>query len=165
MRCHASQRIMAGSTRVVSSPLPETSLLARSCNKAERERYFVFGESLPSRFSRSSTTLTRDGKVPVATSKGRPNRTLTISLDSIVWCESAPRSDPNRISDIRDLACRSASDPQGRCKIKSSAPELRSKNFQRVSPRRKLGADRAALRATSALPLIAATSRTRRHVA
>jgi hypothetical protein len=35
---------MAGSTRVVSSPLPETSLLARSCNKAERERYFVFGE-------------------------------------------------------------------------------------------------------------------------
>src|SRR5882757_7198295 len=53
MRCHASQRIMAGSTRVVSSPLPETSLLARSCNKAERERYFVFGESLPSRFSRS----------------------------------------------------------------------------------------------------------------
>jgi len=28
-----SQPIMAGSTRVVSSPLPETSLLARSCNK------------------------------------------------------------------------------------------------------------------------------------
>ena len=51
MRCHASQPIMAGSTRVVSSPLPETSLLARSCNKAERERYFVFGESLTSRFS------------------------------------------------------------------------------------------------------------------
>jgi hypothetical protein len=45
MRCHASQPIMAGSTRVVSSPLSETSLLARSCNKAERERYFVFGES------------------------------------------------------------------------------------------------------------------------
>jgi hypothetical protein len=38
---------MAGSTRGVSSPLPETSLLARSCNKAERERYFVLGESLP----------------------------------------------------------------------------------------------------------------------
>jgi hypothetical protein len=30
---------------VVSSPLPETSLLARSSNKAERERYFAFGES------------------------------------------------------------------------------------------------------------------------
>jgi hypothetical protein len=68
MRCHASQPIMAGSTRVVSSPLPEPSLLARSCNKAERERFFVFGESLPSRFSRSSTTLMRDGKVPVASS-------------------------------------------------------------------------------------------------
>src|ERR1700722_14904303 len=112
MRCHASQPIMAGSTRVVSSPLPETSLLARSCNKAERERYFVFGESLLSRFSRSSTTLTRDGVVPVASSKGRPNRTLTISRSSIVWCESAPRSDPTRISDFRDLACRSASAPQ-----------------------------------------------------
>jgi hypothetical protein len=46
MRCHVSQPIMAGSTRVVSSPLPETSLLALSCNKAERERYFAFGESL-----------------------------------------------------------------------------------------------------------------------
>ena len=91
MRCHASQPIMAGSTRVVSSPLPETSLLARSCNKAERERYFVFGESLRSRYSRSSTTLMRDGKVPVASSKGRPNRTLTISRSSIVWCESMPR--------------------------------------------------------------------------
>jgi hypothetical protein len=44
MRCHASQPIMAGWTRVVSSPLPETSLLARSWNKAERERYFVFGD-------------------------------------------------------------------------------------------------------------------------
>ena len=44
VRCHASQPIMAASTRVVSSPLPETSLLARSCNKAGRERYFVFGE-------------------------------------------------------------------------------------------------------------------------
>jgi len=31
------------------------------------------GESLLSRFSRSSTTLMRDGKVPVASSKGRPN--------------------------------------------------------------------------------------------
>jgi hypothetical protein len=142
MRCHVSQPILAGSTRVVSSPLPETSLLARSCNKAERERYFVFGESLRSRFSRSSTTLTRDGKVPVASSKGRPNRTLTISRSSIVWCESAPRSDPTRISDFRDLACRSASDPPGRCTIKSSAPELRSKNFQRVSPCGKLGATR-----------------------
>ena len=69
MRCRASQPIMAGSTRVVSSPPPETSLLARSCNKAERERYFVFGEPLPSRFSRSSTTL----KVPVPSSKRRPN--------------------------------------------------------------------------------------------
>src|ERR1700722_17545429 len=59
MRCHASQPITAGSTRVVSSPLPETSLLARSCNKAERERYSVFGESLPSRFSRSSTCVCR----------------------------------------------------------------------------------------------------------
>jgi hypothetical protein len=34
-------------TRVVSSPPPETNLLARSCNKAERERYFVFGEFFP----------------------------------------------------------------------------------------------------------------------
>src|ERR1700757_4745706 len=49
---------MAGSTRVVSSPPPETSLLARSCNKAERERYFVFGESLPSRFSRFEIDVT-----------------------------------------------------------------------------------------------------------
>src|SRR5258705_12203787 len=73
---------MAGSTRVVSPPLPETSLLARSCNKVERERYFVFGESLPSRFSRSSTTLMRDGKVSVVSSKGRPNRTVTISRSS-----------------------------------------------------------------------------------
>jgi hypothetical protein len=48
MRCHASQPIVAGSTRAVSSPPPETSLLARSCNKAERERYFVFGEFSPS---------------------------------------------------------------------------------------------------------------------
>jgi hypothetical protein len=55
-----------GSTRVVSSPPPETSLLARSCNKAERERYFVFGEPLP---PASSTTL----KAPVASSKRRPN--------------------------------------------------------------------------------------------
>jgi hypothetical protein len=70
----------------------------------------VFGESLPSRFSRSSTTLMRDGKVPVASSKGRPNRTLMICRSSIVWCESARRSDPTRISDVRDLACRSASD-------------------------------------------------------
>jgi hypothetical protein len=46
MRCRASQPIMAGSTRAVSSPPPETSLLARSCSKAECERYFVFGESL-----------------------------------------------------------------------------------------------------------------------
>jgi hypothetical protein len=46
MRCHALQSIVAGSTRVVSSPRPETSSLARSCNKAERERYFVFGEPL-----------------------------------------------------------------------------------------------------------------------
>ena len=29
---------------MVSSPTPETSLLARSCNKAEREQYFVFNE-------------------------------------------------------------------------------------------------------------------------
>jgi hypothetical protein len=48
---------MVGSTRVVSSPLPETSLLARSCNKAERERYFVFGESLPSRFSAKASRV------------------------------------------------------------------------------------------------------------
>jgi hypothetical protein len=38
---------MAGSTRVVSLPLKETGLLGRFCNKAERERYFVFGESWP----------------------------------------------------------------------------------------------------------------------
>jgi hypothetical protein len=58
-----SQPIMAGSTRVVSSPLPETSLLARSCNKAERERYFVFGESLNSRFScRSASAPHADGQ-------------------------------------------------------------------------------------------------------
>src|SRR5712672_950781 len=53
MRCHASQPIMAGSMRcsedfrrlkIEPSCPPETSLLARSCNKAERERYFVFGE-------------------------------------------------------------------------------------------------------------------------
>jgi hypothetical protein len=31
---------------VVSSPPPAIGLLARSCNKAERERYFVFGEPL-----------------------------------------------------------------------------------------------------------------------
>jgi hypothetical protein len=37
--------------------------LARALlQQTERERYFVFGESLPSRFSRSSTTLTRDGR-------------------------------------------------------------------------------------------------------
>jgi hypothetical protein len=46
MRYHVSQPIVVGSRRVVSSPLPETSLLARSSSKAERERYFVFGESL-----------------------------------------------------------------------------------------------------------------------
>jgi hypothetical protein len=46
MRCRASQPIMARSTRAVSSPPPETSLLARACSKAERERCFVFGESL-----------------------------------------------------------------------------------------------------------------------
>ena len=32
--------------------------------------------------------------------------------------------------------------PPGRCTIKSSAPELRSENFQRVSPCGKLGANR-----------------------
>jgi hypothetical protein len=37
---------MAGSTRAASSLPPETTLLARSCSKAERERYFVFSESL-----------------------------------------------------------------------------------------------------------------------
>jgi hypothetical protein len=31
----------------------------------------------------------RDEKVPVASSKGRPNRTLMICRSSIVWCESA----------------------------------------------------------------------------
>ena len=43
--------IMAGSTRLVTSPPADTSLLARCCNKAERERYFVFGESRPAGFS------------------------------------------------------------------------------------------------------------------
>ena len=33
-------------------------MLARSCNKAERERYFVFGESFPSRFSRFEIDVT-----------------------------------------------------------------------------------------------------------
>jgi hypothetical protein len=80
---NASQPIVAGSTRVVSSPPPDTSLLARSCNKAEHERYFVFGESLPSRFSRSSTTLMREGKVPVASSKGRPRGVRANSTESM----------------------------------------------------------------------------------
>jgi hypothetical protein len=51
MRCHASQLIVAGSTRVVNSPPPETSLHARFWNKAERERYFVFGEAFACRLS------------------------------------------------------------------------------------------------------------------
>jgi hypothetical protein len=53
---HASQRIMAGSTRVVSSPPPEISSLARSWNKAEREQYFVFSEFGVPFYGRSGQT-------------------------------------------------------------------------------------------------------------
>jgi hypothetical protein len=58
---------MAGSTRVVSSRLPETSLLAHSCNKAVRERYFVFGENAMRSFLALSLLMISGASASAAT--------------------------------------------------------------------------------------------------